>query len=292
MITLFSCPKPFRDPHISVIQRNAIRSWTLLRETPEVILVGEEDGIDSICADMGLRHLAGVDCSDKGTPRLDSVFDRVQKAARYDLLCYVNADIILLNDFIAAARQMANMKNSIFIGRRIDLDVNSPLDFGDFEWASKLRSEAIRNGKPMTLSTDYFLFRKGFYNTLPPFLVGKAAYDLWMIWYARSIGARVIDGSSAVLAVHQNHQHTVSWINAPDKSEVNANTRLAGRWAKSYGLRDANAVLSSDGVKSCQLSAARQRMRVAYAMLRHMLRQIARQAIFGSRPSSRRQPNT
>jgi hypothetical protein len=30
LITLFSAPKPFTDPHIALIQRNALHSWTLL----------------------------------------------------------------------------------------------------------------------------------------------------------------------------------------------------------------------------------------------------------------------
>jgi hypothetical protein len=41
LITLFSAPKPFTDPHIAMIQRNAIYSWTLLPDV-EVILLGEE----------------------------------------------------------------------------------------------------------------------------------------------------------------------------------------------------------------------------------------------------------
>ncbi len=41
LITFFSAPKPFTDPHIAMIQRNAIKSWTLLPDV-EVILLGEE----------------------------------------------------------------------------------------------------------------------------------------------------------------------------------------------------------------------------------------------------------
>ena len=44
LITLFSAPKPFTNPHIAMIQRNAIKSWTLLPDV-EVILLGEEEGL-------------------------------------------------------------------------------------------------------------------------------------------------------------------------------------------------------------------------------------------------------
>ena len=41
MLTLFTIPKVFRG-HIGVIQRNAIKSWTLLRPACEVVLLGDE----------------------------------------------------------------------------------------------------------------------------------------------------------------------------------------------------------------------------------------------------------
>jgi len=43
MLTLFALPKPFRGRN-GIIQQNAIRSWTLLEPTPEIILFGDEFG--------------------------------------------------------------------------------------------------------------------------------------------------------------------------------------------------------------------------------------------------------
>ena len=42
-LTIFSAPKKFTDPHINIIQRNAIQSWQSLGPEVDVILVGEED---------------------------------------------------------------------------------------------------------------------------------------------------------------------------------------------------------------------------------------------------------
>ena len=39
-LTIFTAPKPFTDPRIDIIQRNAIRSWLSLGEDVGVILVG------------------------------------------------------------------------------------------------------------------------------------------------------------------------------------------------------------------------------------------------------------
>lgn len=60
MLTIFSCPKPFRG-HINIIQRNAIRSWTLLQARPEIILIGNEEGTAEVCKEFGLRHIPDVE---------------------------------------------------------------------------------------------------------------------------------------------------------------------------------------------------------------------------------------
>src|SRR5260370_15233078 len=153
----------------------------------------------------------------------------------------MKADIIWVGDFIAGAREVMGLERAIMIGARTDVTVNAPVDFDDPAWESRLRSEALTHGAPMTISSDYFLFRRGFYDPLPPFLVGRPAYDNWMIWRARAAGATVIDASHAVLAVHQKHSHTMSWANTQDQSENQANRELAGRWRGTYSLQDANA---------------------------------------------------
>src|SRR5260370_906360 len=49
MLTLYTIPKAF-DEHIGIIQRNAIRSWTLLRPPCEVILFGDDAGTAEVAA--------------------------------------------------------------------------------------------------------------------------------------------------------------------------------------------------------------------------------------------------
>ena len=43
LLTVFSAPKPFTNPHIALIQRNALQSWLNLGDGVEVLLVGDED---------------------------------------------------------------------------------------------------------------------------------------------------------------------------------------------------------------------------------------------------------
>jgi len=70
LITLFSAPKPFTNSHIAMIQRNAIKSWTLLPDV-EVILLGEEAGLAEAAKELGVKHISNVARNESGTP-LDS----------------------------------------------------------------------------------------------------------------------------------------------------------------------------------------------------------------------------
>ncbi len=55
MLTFFTTGKPYRG-HDAIIQRNALKSWTLLHPDVEVIVFGDEYGTAEICAELGLRH--------------------------------------------------------------------------------------------------------------------------------------------------------------------------------------------------------------------------------------------
>ena len=109
LLTVFSAPKPFTDPHIAVIQRNAIRSWMLLPDT-EVFIVGDEPGLAEIAGELGLLHLPEVTRNDQGTPLVSSIFALARQHSSSACLAYVNADIILMSDLVRVARQVADQK--------------------------------------------------------------------------------------------------------------------------------------------------------------------------------------
>src|ERR1041385_5688419 len=100
-ITLFSAPKPFTNPHIATIQYNAIKSWTLLPDV-DVILLGEETGLAEAARELGVKHIPNVRCNENSTPLISSMFQLVREYSSSDLLCIINADMLLMSDFVAA----------------------------------------------------------------------------------------------------------------------------------------------------------------------------------------------
>src|ERR1043166_8086561 len=109
MLTLFTIPKAFHG-HNAIIQRNAIRSWTLMQPRAEIILFGDDDGTADTAAILGVRHLPRVARNEYGTPLLSDLFQQARDAAAYDVLCYVNADVILMSDFFPAVQKVTRWK--------------------------------------------------------------------------------------------------------------------------------------------------------------------------------------
>lgn len=57
MLALFLTGKVFLGQ--GVIQRNALKSWTLLPPDVETILFGDGEGATKVCAEYGLHHSTG-----------------------------------------------------------------------------------------------------------------------------------------------------------------------------------------------------------------------------------------
>lgn len=233
MLTIFSIPKPFQG-HLDIIQRNAIKSWTLLDPDAEVILFGEEEGVASAARELGVRHEPHVKRNEFGTPLLDSAFDRAQEIARHRILCYVNCDILLLNDFCNAAIRVAAWRDRFLMaGQRWDAEITELIDFSQPDWREQLRTLALRtNRQRPPYWIDYFMFPRGqYYHHVPAFAVGRPGWDRWLIWYTRSTKIPVVDASRSVIAVHQNHDYSHHPLGARgvwEGDEAKSNAELVG----------------------------------------------------------------
>jgi hypothetical protein len=260
MLTIFSIPKPFTG-HIRVIQRNAIASW--LRVADEVILFGDEKDGAEAARDLGAYHvLPNVARNRLGTPLLSDAFREAERMCRTPFLAYVNADIILRDDFKRAASLLPS-RPVLLAGRRWDVDITEQLDFGDPGWSKALERRARKTGVERGLmSIDYFVFRPRTLGELPPFAVGRPYWDVWLLFHARASGVWVVDASPSVVVIHQNHDyshvpHAVGscW----EGPEADENFRLAGGHRRFlFSLAHASHRLENGKLVRCRsLSALR-----------------------------------
>jgi len=279
MLTFFTTAKPFLG-HDGVIQRNALKSWTLLRPEVEVILFGDDAGAAVTARALGIRHEPRVERNERGSKRLDYLFARAQAIARHNLLCYINCDIILMQDFCQAlARVNTAHSEFLMVGRRWDAEVNEPFDFEKKDWEAQLRTTVLRHAKQRTPDwIDYFAFTRGLYGPdIPPLVIGRVFWDNWLLWKARNSNCPVVDASAAVIAVHQNHDyryHPQGKQGVFHGEESGRNHELAGGWKHLRTIADADEVLHEGGLKPNRLrrwATVKRYLRQAFRVLLHDL---------------------
>ena len=186
------------------LQRRAIASWKALPIRSQIILCGDDSGVREACAELGLEHIAEVPKNNLGTFYLNDALSLAISRALSETICFVNADIILLPRMVNALRACQERFSSqtgkegfLLVGSRWDFD----LDNGEFS-----EQVALSNGRlHPPHGSDIFVFPKSVPVDMPPFLIGRPYWDLWMFSYFRRLKLPVIDMTEYCLLFHQNH---------------------------------------------------------------------------------------
>lgn len=227
-VSLFSIPKAFQGL-TEIIQKNAIHSWTELRPSCEIFLFGNEEGTGELSVELDLKHVPKLLENRKGTPLVNDLFFRAEESVSHQILCYVNADIILPKSFLQSIHRVSErFEQFLIVGRAIDLDVTHLLDFNT-DWEIDIQNQIRRQGRLRPpWGSDYFIFSKGLFPHIPTFTIGRTSWDNWLIYEALNQGVTVIDGTSAIQAVHQNHNYGqyVTWTGKRKSEEAELNRSL------------------------------------------------------------------
>jgi hypothetical protein len=251
MITFFTTGKPF-EGHSGIIQRNALKSWKLLHPEVEVILFGDEPGAAEIARELGLRHEPCVERHKSGMKYLNYLFAKAQEIASHPYLCYSNCDIVLMSDFRQGFESVLKWRKSfLLIAQRWDTDVTSNIDFDNPDWERLVRGLAVSGGMKQTYDfVDFFAFRKGLYDHVPPFVLGRSSWDSWLVWKALSVPVPVVDGTPFFVAVHQNHEygyHPQGKKGTNEDDLAMRNRALAGDGSELNTLLDVTHKLTREG---------------------------------------------
>lgn len=170
-----------------------------------------------------------------GDMNLSELFVTAEAAAANDLLCEISSDILLSGDFLPALEAIQDIERPFVIGQRHDQQEDGSLVL-----------------HPLS-AADYFIYRKGTLGDIPPFHIGRTAYDNWLIWAAIDRGLTVIDATAAITAVHQRHSYPEYGNRALmlQSKERDENIRMAfdTGMAEWHNIDAAPYVLNGSGVK-------------------------------------------
>lgn len=248
MFTIFCTAKPFVG-HDKITQTNALRSWARLSPRPQILLMGKEEGYEEAAAATGATLVPEVEHNEHGTPLLSSMFAKADELATFPLVCYLDADIVLLDDFVAAAARVAKLRKPfLMIGQSWALDQRTPVEFGDARWQDDVRTRAQAGGRTHggIWGMDYFLYPRGLFAGFPPFAVGRPSWDSWFVWHARTRGITVIDATRVVHSIHQDHDynHKGGFEAVWHGPEAQRSKELVGSDTRNFGVGDATHVLT------------------------------------------------
>jgi hypothetical protein len=247
-LTIFSAPKAFRG-HVGIIQQNAIRSWLSLRPRPKIILFCNEDGTTEALRGLDVELVSEVETNSFGTPLVSNMFQQADVLATSDTLAFVSADIILTNRTLDAARIAIDWSHRfLLVAQRHDVDVRNLLDFND-RWEEDWAAQAVAKGRLHSPGAiDLFMYPRGQYEEMPPFAIGRTAYDNWLLWSTVASGIPLIDATEFVTVIHQNHDYTHARnVDVWDGAEARENRRWVKHWTNYYGIAHATWMLSADG---------------------------------------------
>ena len=258
MLTIFSIPKAFSG-HVGIIQDNAIGSWTQLAQDCEVVLFGDDPGVAEAAARHKVRHEPQIARNEFGTPVIADVFTRMDILAKHPFLALVNADIILLDDFLPTLAVLmeaqSRFSNFLAVASRFNCRIDEALAF-EPGWDAALRTRArAENRMYPAAGSDIFVYPRRLFTAVPPFAIGRGYWDNWLMREALRRGAELIDLTAAVSTVHQAHTYDTVTGLSPESSvdkhvyateEGRRNLALAGGRSRLYTVYDATLVLTAD----------------------------------------------
>ncbi|MDW8119897.1 MAG: hypothetical protein RMK40_04550 [Chloroflexota bacterium] len=248
MLTMFTTCAPFRG-HRKIIQTNALRSWTLLRPRPEILLFGDEEGTTEIAQELGIRHIPQVERNEYGTPLGDDLFRQAERLATHSILCFSNADMIFTQDFMNAIHTLSSLRKPfVFTGPRLPVQVHSFIDFSQPGWDADLLAMAKKFGPDLD-AVDFIVFPKGLEHNIPPMAVGRIWRLGWIIWRARLLKIPVVDGGALVPAFHQDHPYErgAKWV--WEGPEAQKNLELTKKMYVEFITLDATHILTQQGIR-------------------------------------------
>lgn len=272
MLTIFSAPKAF-EGHVGIIQENAIRSWLCMRPKPRIILFSNEGGTDEVARRLNVQLVSTVETNTYGTPLVSNMFSQAEAMAAGEVLAFVSADIVLTQGSIEATRiAMEWAPRFLLVAQRHDVEVRQLMEF-ESGWEQRWGADAVARGKLHSPGAiDWFVFARGQYKDIPPFAIGRTSYDNWLLWKTVASEIPLIDATSFVTLIHQNHDYShAKTIDVWDGAEAHENRRWIQHWTNYYTITHATWTLGANGA-IVRASAWKYRMARPRQMISHTMR--------------------
>ena len=175
------------------------------------MLFPNESSVIDECNQAGVTALPLSVVAADGIPVLKYMYRDVMNLFNTSFYAFSNGDILFTETLIHTLAQIINSttedmsKPILIVGQRTNVE-NVTLDEGS-DWENITRISKSR-GKLFTgWAEDYFITPPSFlWTEVPEVVIGRRAYDNWLVYNSRKVKHNVIDATNTILAVHQTTQ--------------------------------------------------------------------------------------
>ena len=253
LMTIFTCLKAVTPDeeggHIACSQLNALQSWKVMEPNVEIIIMGNSPGSKGLARELGFNHIPYAKTAGEGSKGgiggLELVSEMFYVAWIYgktEMYCYCNADIILPPTFCDVVASI-DCENYLGVGHRWNLPQQEvhPLDFETGWWSNLVRQARQTGAQHAPSGMDYFVHKRRFVEdgAIPNLFIGRWYWDNVMLKVARDRRIPIINMTSGVFAIHQNHPSSYTGF---DPESLANQAKLEG--TRPLSIQDADFTLA------------------------------------------------
>ena len=198
-----------RDQGKAYIQTNILRNWALLRPVVQPVLYSTyDDGpLIEFAKQLGWHILRSRKVTEFNAPYLKDIYESAMDAYDAPFYGYCNGDILFDSGIVKTLREVERrlyaLNTTMVTGRRINVKMNLSVVTPLFQLSDV--TDKARTGTIMRpYAEDYFFVTRDFpWHVVPDVVIGRPAYDNFLVAIAIKQNVSVIDATKTLLAFHQ-----------------------------------------------------------------------------------------
>ena len=207
LLTLFTSWNDNSDKYF--VHNLTTSNWMSLRPYVIPVVFTNDTGLEEECRNQGWNVFPIREVAAGGVPVLKHMFMDAMDAYNTTFYAYSNSDILftktLIDTLSSLSNSLANEEIPVLIvGRRTNVEIGYLNETDGSSW-DNLTSVSKASGNIFSSNAEDFFITSGVYpwDECANVVIGRPAYDNWLVYNARKRKHIVIDATGTLLAIHQ-----------------------------------------------------------------------------------------
>lgn len=205
LLTLFSSWPTKAEKYLC--HNNTLRNWALLKPLIQPVVFTNETSLAEKAIEMGWGALP-VRKAGRGVPILKYMYQDVKEIYRSPFYAFANGDILFTDSLIKSLKKILNSTKIskdnplMIVGRRTNVQEVTSQEANT--WTNVIKTAKTRGKVYTEWAEDYFITSADYpWKDIPEVVIGRRAYDNWLVTNARKQKHVTIDATETLLALHQ-----------------------------------------------------------------------------------------